>query len=68
MATLNLQPSSTLSVFSCAKKLFIENMIAFGDAEDILNDKVIKGDGGTIIFTIDVRRQFMTGNLTNVTL
>lgn len=63
MATVDLQPSSKLPVFSCAKKLFIENIAAFGDAEDILNDKVIKSDGGTIIFTIDVRRQFMPGNL-----
>ncbi len=63
MATLDLRSSSSLSVLSCAKKLYIENFAAFGDAEDILNDKVIKSDGGTIIFTIDVRRQFMPGNL-----
>lgn len=57
MAALARRSSSALSFVSCLKKLSIENIVAFGDAEDILNDEVITSDGGTIIFTILVNKR-----------
>lgn len=60
MTTLALQTSPNLPVSTIQQKLFLERVVAFGDAEDLLNDEVIKNDEGA--FIVDVRRQFMPGN------
>lgn len=54
-------PLHALNVVSSSNKLSIQNMTAFGDAEDIFIKDPIESSGGTIIFTIDVRRKFMPG-------
>lgn len=51
---------SNLPVFTVRKTVVLENVVAFGDAEDILNE-VMRSEEGTIAFTIDARRQFMPG-------
>lgn len=58
----SLSEPCELAIVSSSNKLPLQNIAAFGDAEDIFYENVIESSGGTIIFTIDVRRKFMPGN------